>query len=82
MKIKFVGDEISPSRVPIKELVELLRDLDRGLLEISEEEAEDEGVEICHLALERLEGGSLTLTISDPTSPGLLEDLPGKSLIV
>ena len=55
-----------------------MRDLDRGLLEISEEEAENEGAELSHLALERLEGGSLTLTISDPTSPGLLEDLAGK----
>ena len=55
-----------------------MRDLDRGLLEISEEEADDEAAELGNLALERLEGGSLTLTISDPTSPGLLEDLAGK----
>ena len=56
----------------------MLRDLDRGLVEISEEDAEDEATELAHLALERLEGGSLTLTLSDPTSPGLLEDLAEK----
>ena len=55
-----------------------MRDLDRGLVEIFEEEAEDETAELAHLSLERLEGGSLTLTISDPTSPGLVEDLAGK----
>lgn len=54
----------------------MLRDLDKGLMEIAEEEAEDE--EISHLALESLEGGSMSLVIDDPTAPGLVEDLAAK----
>lgn len=61
--------------VPIKELVEFLRDLERGLLEISESEADDENGSPARLSLERLEGGSLTLAINDSASPGLIEDL-------
>jgi hypothetical protein len=75
LKIKFVGDEISPSQVPIKELIELLRDLERGLVEISGMEAQEEGEELSRLSLERLEGGSLVLSLADPGAPGMLEYL-------
>lgn len=53
----------------------MLRDLDRGLVEISELDTDGETESLTRLSLELLEGGSLTLAISDPASPGLLEDL-------
>lgn len=40
-------------------------------------EAQDDAAELSHLSLERLEGGSLSLGIGDPSSPGLMEDLAG-----
>ena len=75
LKIKFVGNEISPSRVTIKELTELLKNLNKGLMEIAEANAQEGAPTLSGLCLERLEGGSLCAVIDDPTVPGLVNSL-------